>query len=89
MREVRPRVGCSLEEGVLRVLYEGPATAGECAAGLLHDGYATEVVIEELESQLADLVRRACIVCAGLGAAARYTLTETGSERLASLVEVA
>ena len=61
MRQVRPYVA-SLEEGVLRVLYEGPATPSECAAGLLHHAY---------------------------GISQRYTLTATGSERLASLVEVA
>jgi DNA-binding PadR family transcriptional regulator len=79
----------SLEEGVLRVLYEGPATPSECAAGLLHHAYATEIAPDEIEALLADLTARGCITCAVHGISQRYTLTATGSERLASLVEVA
>jgi hypothetical protein len=74
----------TLEEGVLRVLYEGPATVGECTAALLQLGHATEVVTDEIEALLADLVERACIT----SGAPRYTLTAWGSERLAALVEV-
>ncbi len=86
MRQVRPNV-LSLEEGVLRVLYEGPATPGECAAGLLHHAYATEIAAAQIEAVLADLTARACITCAVERGSRRYTLTATGSERLASLVE--
>jgi DNA-binding PadR family transcriptional regulator len=88
MRQVRPHVA-SLEEGVLRVLYEGPATGGECAAGLLHHGRATEVVTGEIAALLADLVVRGCITSSGQGESRRYALTATGSERLAALVEIA
>jgi len=87
MRTVIQAVG--LEEGVLRVLYEGPASAGECAAGLLHFGYATEVVTEEIELQLAELERRACVARIRQAARVRYAITVIGSERLASIVEVA
>ena len=77
----------SLEEGVLRVLYEGPATVYECAAGLLQHGHATQAVPDEIEALVAGLVKRGCVVCSGGGSAGRYSLTPAGSERLAALVE--
>ncbi|HTX56413.1 MAG TPA: hypothetical protein VMD47_04840 [Candidatus Acidoferrales bacterium] len=79
--------GVGLEEAVLRVLYEGPASAGECAAGLLHFGFATEAVTEEVESLLGDLERRACVARDAQAALPRYAITRIGSERLAVLVE--
>jgi hypothetical protein len=87
MKQVRPHVA-SPEEGVLRVLYEGPATLVECAAGLVQHAYGTDIATDEIEALLADLAARACITSAVDGASRRYTLTATGSERLASLVEV-
>ncbi|HTU71758.1 MAG TPA: hypothetical protein VMF11_15755 [Candidatus Baltobacteraceae bacterium] len=86
--EVRCHVG-SFEEGVLRVLYEAPASACECAAALLHYGYATEVVTGEVEALLDDLVKRGCAFVVGEGMPERYALSAAGSERLASLVETA
>jgi DNA-binding PadR family transcriptional regulator len=79
----------SLEEGVLRVLYEAPATTYECAAGLLHFGYAQEVVTDEVEALLGDLERRACVIRNVDRTHRRYTITPAGSERLAVLVEAA
>jgi len=88
MSQVSPHV-ISLEEGVLRVLYEEPASALECAARLLGYGYAAEVVTDEVETLLAGLALRACVRPAGDGTSPRYALTAAGSERLASLVEAA
>lgn len=78
-----------LEEGVLRVLYEGPATVCECAAGLLRFGYATEAATGEIERQLHELERRACVERAHPPAQQRYAITPAGSERLAVIVEAA
>ncbi|HUA09310.1 MAG TPA: hypothetical protein VMA98_08555 [Candidatus Acidoferrales bacterium] len=81
--------GVGLEEGVLRVLYEGPASACECAAWLLQFGYASEAVTEEIEAQLRDLERRACVANVASALLPRYAITQIGSERLAAIVEAA
>jgi len=77
----------SLEEGVLRVLYEAPASAYECAAGLLQYAYATEAVTEEIEELFIELALRGRIERVGNGT--RFAITVTGSQRLADLVEAA
>ncbi|HTX02262.1 MAG TPA: hypothetical protein VMD07_01175 [Candidatus Acidoferrales bacterium] len=88
MYEVRRQVA-SLEEGVLRVLYEGPASACECAAGVVLYAYAAEVVTDELERLLAGLTAHGFVREVAESAPRRYAITAAGSERLASLVEAA
>lgn len=74
----------SLEELVLRVLYEGGCSAYECAAELRRYEGEAERYVAEIERLLADLAQRAYLVELRAG---RYALTPSGSERLAALAE--
>jgi DNA-binding PadR family transcriptional regulator len=78
--------GASLEEQVLRVLYERPCSAVECAAELGRYGGAPPDCIAEIGRLLADLEQRAYVRTVG---PLLYALTPEGSERLAVLVEAA
>lgn len=74
----------SLEELVLRIFYEGSASARDCRFELAPLGWADE---RQLEDLLAQLVRRSYLAVHQHGSALRYSLTPNGSERLATLVE--
>jgi hypothetical protein len=63
----------ALEEHVLRILYEKPASAAQCAAGSESDA---------IPDTLASLARRGYI-------SIRYAITPSGSEHLAELAQSA
>lgn len=77
----------SLEEEVLRGLYDGPASARECATRLAPYARLSAVRVLEIESLLRELARRSYLDVHVEPDATRYTLTLAGSERLADLVE--
>jgi DNA-binding PadR family transcriptional regulator len=77
----------SLEERVLRVLYEGSASAFDCAAELQRYGEGHGGLTTEIHHLLTDLAERSYLEVRGSNGAARYRLTPAGSERLATLVE--
>jgi hypothetical protein len=77
----------SLEEQVLRVLYDGSASARECAAGLAPYARPSAESILEIEDLLWELAGRSYLDVEAGSAGLRYSLTRTGSERLADLVE--
>jgi hypothetical protein len=83
---IREDVG-SLEEQLLRVLYEGSASARECAAQLAPYARPSADRILEIEHLLRELVRHSYVDVEAGSAAARYSLSLAGSERLAELVE--
>jgi hypothetical protein len=73
----------TLEERLLRVLYEAPASVHACVAeARLSDG---GLQADEVRGVLADLAERQCIASAG--ASGRYCITPVGSEYLATLAE--
>lgn len=77
----------SLEERVLRVLYEGGASAFDCAMELQrYDGGATDLPAR-VERLLADLARRSYLEAHAGNGHVRYRLTEAGSALLAALAE--
>jgi len=77
----------SLEERVLRVLYEDGASAFDCAMELQrYDGGALDLVTQ-VERLLADLAARSYLETHGGNGQIRYRLTQAGSEHLAALVE--
>jgi hypothetical protein len=86
MTNVLASVG-SLEEQLLRVLYEGPATALQCAAELTPYSRPPAERVLEIEDLLWDLAGRLYLHVEAGSAALRYSLTRAGSERLADLVE--
>lgn len=75
----------SLEEAVLRALYESPVSAGGCfGAAVRERPDASEPEVRQLLADLQDALY------VGVSASAnpvRYRLTAAGSERLATLVE--
>ncbi len=77
----------SLEEQVLRVLYEGPKSAGECAAALAPYARLSADRLLQIESLLGALARGAYLTVESGPAATRYALAPAGNERLAQLVE--
>jgi hypothetical protein len=77
----------SLEERVLRVLYEGSASALDCAAELQRYGDGHGGLAAEIERLLAELAERSYLEVGRSWSPARYRLTPEGSERLAILVE--
>jgi hypothetical protein len=83
MVQVRSSLG-SLEEQVLRVLYEGPCSAQECVLELARYGGAPAEQEREVAALLAELAEYAYLECRANG---RYALTPAGSIRLATLVE--
>jgi hypothetical protein len=75
----------SLEEAVLRALYELPASARGCFdAALRERPDATEPEVRQL---LADLQEGRRVALSVRAESVRYQLTAAGSERLATLVE--
>lgn len=74
----------TLEEQVLRVLYEAPASAAGCSAELQRS-YG-DSVDSAVRQTLAELANRSCVASKGDGSG-RYVLTPAGSERLATLTE--
>jgi hypothetical protein len=78
---------CSLEEQLLRVLYEGAASARECAAELAPYTSPSADRILEIEDLLWELAGRSYLHAEAGAAGNRYSLTRAGSERLADLVE--
>lgn len=77
----------TLEEQLLRVLYEGAASARECAAELAPYARLSADRVAEIEGQLHELTLRLYVTVEGGSAATRYSLTPAGSERLADLAE--
>jgi hypothetical protein len=77
----------TLEEQLLRVLYEGAVSARECAAELAPYARLSVDRVAEIESRLHDLALRSYVVVESGLAATRYSLTPAGSERLAELAE--
>jgi hypothetical protein len=77
----------SLEEQVLRVLYDGSASARECATGLAPYAQPSAEWILEIEDLLWELAGRSYLHVEAGPEAPRYSLTRAGSERLADLVE--
>jgi DNA-binding PadR family transcriptional regulator len=78
----------SLEERVLRVLYEGSASASDCASELQRYDGAPEGLVGQVQRLLADLAERSCVEMRIAGSSARYRITPAGSERLATLAEL-
>lgn len=77
----------TLEERVLRVLYEGGASAFDCAMELQrYDGGAADLPAR-VERLLADLTRGSYLETNGSDGQVRYRLTEAGSALLAALAE--
>jgi hypothetical protein len=77
----------SLEELVLRVLYEGAVSARECAAELSPYARPSGVRLAEIRSLLHELTQRAYLDVHYRGRELRYSLTAAGSRRLAELVD--
>jgi hypothetical protein len=77
----------SLEEQLLRVLYEGSASARECAAQLAPYARLSVDRIREIEHLLREFARHRYLGVETDSAETRYSLTLAGSERLAELVE--
>lgn len=77
----------SLEESVLRILYEGPASASDCVSELARYSSMGPDFAGEVELTLRDLANRACVALEMHGGTMRYVLCPRGSERLAQLVE--
>jgi DNA-binding PadR family transcriptional regulator len=75
----------TLEERVLRVLYEGALTAPDCANEL--NRYDGDPAYAEIGRLLADLAERRLLAVQLGRYGLRYTLTPRGSERLATLAE--
>ena len=76
----------ALEEQILRVLYEGPASVYECCLELQRYSGEPDIecAVERLLIELASgSLAGACSNAEGL----RYAITAAGSERLAALVE--
>jgi hypothetical protein len=76
-------IDTTLEEQLLRVLYEGPASARECTAELAPYARLSAGRIAAIERLLRELASQSYAVEAG----ARYSLTARGSERLADLAK--
>ena len=77
----------AIEERVLRVLYEGPVSATDCALELqryVGEDAGTQI---EIERALVELAARACATVHVTRGGVRYSLAPAGSERLARLVE--
>jgi hypothetical protein len=77
----------ALEEQLLRVLYEGSASARECAAELAPFARLSARRIVEIEGLLRELAQRSYVFAEDGFAATRYSLTRAGSLRLAELAE--
>jgi hypothetical protein len=77
----------TLEEQLLRVLYEGSASARECAAELAPYARLSADRVAEIEDQLRELALRSYAAVEHGLTATRYSLTPAGSERLADLAE--
>jgi hypothetical protein len=77
----------SLEERVLRVLYEGSFSALDCVAEPERYGGDRHGLAGDVEHLLTDLAGRSYLEIRRDNGAARYRLTATGSERLAVLAE--
>jgi hypothetical protein len=77
----------SLEEQVLRILFESPASARECATALSPYARVSTDRILEIENLIDELTRRSFLAAHVGEGALRYYLTPTGSARLADLVE--
>ena len=78
--------GKSLEERVLRRLFDGPASALTCAAELF-PYEPPERHLAEIQPLLHELTQRAFLELRLRENVAWYSLTPAGSERLAVLVE--
>jgi hypothetical protein len=77
----------SLEEQILRVLYEGSASARECATELTPYARPSADRVLEIEDLLWALAGRSYLQAEAGAIETRYSLTHAGSERLADLVE--
>jgi hypothetical protein len=77
----------SLEEQLLRVLYDRSVSARECAAELSPYARITPERLLEIEFLLRVLAQHAYLAVEIDPVAVRYSLTSAGSERLAQLVE--
>ncbi len=75
------------EEQVLRALYDGAASARECAARLAPYARFSPARIREVEGLLRRLVRLAYLDTDGTAGETRYSLTLAGSAHLADLAE--
>jgi hypothetical protein len=73
----------SLEERLLRVLYEAPASELACIGEMRRSHRDCDE--DQVRQVLADLADRQCI--ASPGDSGRYRITTVGSERLATLAE--
>lgn len=73
----------TIEERVLRVLYEAPATASDCARELQR--YAADD--GDVAAVLDALTRTNAVAPVAAAGSVGYRLTPIGSERLAQLVE--
>jgi DNA-binding PadR family transcriptional regulator len=78
----------TLEERVLRVLYEGSASAAECAAELQASDSETGGFVALVDALLTVLAQDGYLESFDT-CERRYSLTPAGSERLADLVEAA
>jgi DNA-binding PadR family transcriptional regulator len=76
-----------LEEQILRVLYDGSASARECTAEITPHARLSDNRVSEIEDLLRELASRSYVVVENGLAATRYSLTPAGSERLAELAE--
>jgi hypothetical protein len=77
----------SLEEQVLRALYEGSASARECAFELSRYEPPGAERVSEIAALLERLAQGAFLEVHVRAGEARYSLRPAGSERLAELVE--
>jgi hypothetical protein len=84
--DVRADVG-ALEEQLLRVLYEGSASARECAADLAPYARLSPGRVAEIEGLLRELASQSYVAAESGPGATRFSLTAAGSERLADLAE--
>jgi hypothetical protein len=76
----------SLEERILRVLYEAPASTDECITQVVAD-VGRERLEPAVRRTFAMLIARAYVTPHPKTGALRYTLSPRGSERLACLAE--
>jgi hypothetical protein len=76
----------SLEECILRILYEAPATADECTAQVVAS-LGRGRLEPDVRRTLSALIAGAYLAPHAKPGVLRYTLSPRGSERLACLVE--
>jgi hypothetical protein len=77
----------TLEERVLRVLYEGQCSAAECAAELQRYEGGHDRLLVEIGALLADLASRSLVEVRSSRCGTGYALGPEGSRHLADLAE--